>query len=100
MGRQLTMSNNVTTVAPTNAPTAAPSKSAMWEKHWRSYNDPRPVPYKGKIAWAVTQPKELLKKLTEIKNFHQVLVIQRWQKGLSGRLLQKFINGLIISSKS
>ena len=56
------MSKNAPTVAPTNAPTAAPTKSEMWKKHWRNYNDPRPVPYKGKIAWAVTKPKELWKK--------------------------------------
>ena len=71
------MSKNAPTNAPTVAPTVAPTKAVVWKKHWHKYNDPRSVPYKGKIAWAVTKPKELWKKMIEIKNFHQELVIQR-----------------------
>ena len=34
--------------------------SVVWESHWvKDYHEPRLVPHRGKLHWAVTKPKDL-----------------------------------------
>ena len=51
------MVKNVPSLVPLNVPTSVPT----WQNHWHNYNDPRPVKFRGKIAWAVTKPLILQK---------------------------------------
>ena len=39
----------------------------MWKKDLRNYDDRRPIPYKGKIAWEIIKPNGLWKKMESNK---------------------------------
>ncbi len=48
--------------APTTAPTSGMNMVTGWQSHWlKDYHEPRLVSYRGKIAIAVTKPKDLRK---------------------------------------
>ena len=85
--------------APTTAPTTAPTNVMRmvvgWQSHWlKDYKDPRLVPYRGKLAVAVTKPPDLYKptdkdkKLSTRTNDPDVAEERKWE--LAAKIYKSF----------